>query len=290
MEPRHDVPDILVVNDDGYNAAGFRILIDILSSAGYRVVGVSTSDASSGTAKSLSFSYKVRRVEIGSTDVYIIDGGTPATAVLHMFYKEGFKPRLVVSGINHGANMGLEDILSSGTVGAVIESVLHGVPGIAFSKYLPAWSPRIDLGTLTERHKSLILHLVDLLLQATESCEYPECMAYNVNLPQEEPRELVLSIPAYRVYDNISIQYRAGAYRLSSSPQFYRAGTDECTDVNAVLAGKASITSLSWLYSRIVGGCSRASLLVRELILNEPPPPPVRLVDCWGSREWGIRH
>lgn len=279
--------DILVVNDDGFHATGFRFLLRTLSDLGYNLVAVSTSKASSGTGKSLSFSYRVYLTEVESVKTYVIEGGTPATAILHMLYKEGIRPRLVVSGINHGANIGLEDILSSGTIGAVIESALHGIPGVAFSKYLPRWSPDIDIpGTLGNEDAVLVGYLVDTLLKASISCEKTECLAYNVNLPRDEPKELIMATPSFRVYDNISIRYEDGLYKLSSNPQFYANGAEECTDVGSILAGKASITSISWLYSSILGDCRGSDILVKELILNEPPPPSISILDCWGTREW----
>ncbi len=71
-----------------------------------------------------------------SDDYYRIDDGTPTDCVfisLNNLFKEGFKPDLVISGINVGANMG-EDITYSGTAAGAMEAVLQGVPAIAISQ------------------------------------------------------------------------------------------------------------------------------------------------------------
>lgn len=121
---------ILLTNDDGIASAALGQLRRVLSPFG-RVVTIAPDRNQSATSQSLTLHRPLRIHEVAE-DTYSVDG-TPADCVLVAFHGEiGEKPDLVVSGINHGPNMG-EDVFYSGTVAAAIEGVLQGVPGVAAS-------------------------------------------------------------------------------------------------------------------------------------------------------------
>lgn len=121
---------ILLTNDDGYQAAGLRALAEEL--ADFATVSiVAPSHEQSGAAQSLTLRQPIVCNQIGERE-WAIDG-TPADCVivaLHKLLAE--KPDLVISGINHGANLG-ENAYYSGTVGAAREGALHHIPSIAMS-------------------------------------------------------------------------------------------------------------------------------------------------------------
>ena len=121
---------ILLTNDDGYQAEGLRALAAAL--AGFATVSiVAPSLERSGAAQSLTLRQPIVCNKIAERE-WAIDG-TPADCVivaLHKLLPE--KPDLVISGINHGANLG-ENVYYSGTVGAAREAVIHHVPGFAMS-------------------------------------------------------------------------------------------------------------------------------------------------------------
>ena len=121
---------ILLTNDDGIQAPALKQLREALSDLG-RVVIVAPDRDQSATSHALTL-YRPFRIERPEPDVYALDG-TPTDCVvvaLHGLIDE--PPGLVVSGINHGPNMG-EDVFYSGTVAAAIEGALNGLPALAVS-------------------------------------------------------------------------------------------------------------------------------------------------------------
>ena len=123
-------PHILLTNDDGYSAEGLRALAAELEDLA-TVSIVAPSAERSGSAQSLTLRQPIV-VHTKQERHWAVDG-TPADAVIvavHRLLSE--TPDLVISGINHGANMG-ENVYYSGTVGAAREAALHHIPAIAMS-------------------------------------------------------------------------------------------------------------------------------------------------------------
>ena len=121
---------ILVTNDDGIFAPALQRLRNELQPLG-RVVIVAPDRDQSATSHSLTL-HRPFRIHRHEPDIYSVDG-TPTDCVVaacHVLLDES--PGLVVSGINHGPNMG-EDVFYSGTVAAAIEGTLQGAPSIAMS-------------------------------------------------------------------------------------------------------------------------------------------------------------
>jgi 5'-nucleotidase len=122
--------NILVTNDDGIHAPALRVLADELSSLG-RVTLVAPDRDQSATSHSLTL-HRPLRIHRHGESSFSIDG-TPTDCVLIAFHGLlDHRPDLVVSGINHGPNMG-EDVFYSGTVAAAIEGSMQGVPSVAAS-------------------------------------------------------------------------------------------------------------------------------------------------------------
>lgn len=121
---------ILISNDDGYLARGLRVLADTL--AEFATVTVVAPDRNrSGASNSLTLDSPLR-VEQVSDKVFFVNG-TPTdcvhVAITGLLADE---PDMVVSGINHGANLG-DDVIYSGTVAAAMEGRYLGLPAIAVS-------------------------------------------------------------------------------------------------------------------------------------------------------------
>jgi 5'-nucleotidase len=129
--------DILVSNDDGIFAQGMRTLVIALAAAGHRVTVVCPDRERSATGHGLTMHKPIRAEAIESVFPEGVNAwscsGTPADCVKLALgaLLDGF-PDLVISGINHGANLGT-DILYSGTVSAAMEGVMEGIPAIAVS-------------------------------------------------------------------------------------------------------------------------------------------------------------
>ncbi len=126
--------DILVTNDDGIHAEGLRVLAEALRPLG-NVTIIAPDREQSATSHSLTL-HRPLRIRTVSEGILTVDG-TPTDCVLlgvHGFLKR--KPDLVVSGINHGPNMG-NDVFYSGTVAAAVEGAFLGIPAVALS--LATW-------------------------------------------------------------------------------------------------------------------------------------------------------
>lgn len=129
--------NILVSNDDGVFALGIRAVANALAAAGHTVTVVCPDRERSATGHGLTLHRPLRVNQI--EDVFSPDitawacSGTPSDCVkLALDAILPSPPDFVVSGINHGANLGT-DVLYSGTVSAAMEGVLEGIPAIAMS-------------------------------------------------------------------------------------------------------------------------------------------------------------
>lgn len=133
MSVPQDAPLILVSNDDGFFSDGLRALRRRLARLG-RVVVCAPQTEQSSTSHSITLNRPLRLIE-QEPDVFSVDG-TPADCVYVALCAGdrvlARRPSLVVSGINHGPNLG-RDVFYSGTVAAAREAALRGVPALAFS-------------------------------------------------------------------------------------------------------------------------------------------------------------
>lgn len=128
-------PLILISNDDGVEAPGLRHLIDCALKFG-DVVAVAPAEPHSGQSSAITVNsplrFKLYDTHNGAP-LYAVTG-SPVDCVKMSFHAilEGRRPDLVLSGINHGSNAG-NCITYSGTMGAVIEATLAGIPSIGYS-------------------------------------------------------------------------------------------------------------------------------------------------------------
>jgi 5'-nucleotidase len=123
-------PFILVTNDDGIGAPGLRQLADELATVG-RVTIIAPDREQSASSHALTL-HRPLRVHRHEEAVFSVDG-TPTDCVnLGILNLLPERPRLVVSGINRGMNLG-DDITYSGTVAAAFEGTLLGIPSFAVS-------------------------------------------------------------------------------------------------------------------------------------------------------------
>lgn len=122
----------LLSNDDGIDAPGLAALREAAASFGEPIV-VAPAGPQSGKSHAVTWEGGVR-LEVRGRDRFAVHG-TPADCARLGLLRVAPDARWVLSGINHGGNLGA-DVHYSGTVAAVREASLHGWPGIAFSQYL----------------------------------------------------------------------------------------------------------------------------------------------------------
>ena len=121
----------LLTNDDGIDALGLTVLQDALSGFGELYV-VAPVGAQSGCSHATTTERPLQIEKLGAQRFAL--HGTPADCVRVGLHDLVPTPTWILSGVNHGGNLGA-DVYYSGTVAAVREGVLHGVPGLAFSHY-----------------------------------------------------------------------------------------------------------------------------------------------------------
>ncbi len=144
---------ILISNDDGFQAAGLMALYEALKDvAEVEVIAPEVNNSAKSNALTLHSPLYVHRAPNGFRYV----NGTPADCVhIALTGLLDYRPDLVVSGINNGANMG-DDTIYSGTVGAAMEGYLFGVPAIAFSQVHRDW---VHLESAARKARELVLGL-----------------------------------------------------------------------------------------------------------------------------------
>ena len=166
---------ILLSNDDGFRAQGLVALYEALKTLGeVEVVAPEHNNSAKSNALTLSAPLYVHRDSNGFRFV----NGTPADCVhIALTGLLGYRPDLVVSGINNGANMG-DDTIYSGTVGAAMEGYLFGIPSIAISQVERGWG-HLDAAALAAR--DLVAHMAaqHALHDSPQSAPW----LLNVNIP-----------------------------------------------------------------------------------------------------------
>ncbi|BDU74209.1 5'-nucleotidase SurE [Mesoterricola silvestris] len=222
---------ILITNDDGCWAPGLAALHRVASRFG-RVVAVAPDRNRSAVSSAMSLNDILRLHDLGG-DRYACTG-TPVDCVLvgiRAVLKR--EPDWVLSGINHGFNLG-EDVFYSGTVGAAFEGCQQGARSVAFSI-----DPQGDLAQ-AERWAGLFL-------ERWEAMELPANRIWNVNLPKGEPRGFRLCGQDTRKYHDL-VEERADPRR---TPYFWIGGEMGPTyaqgpgsDAEAALSGYVSVTPL----------------------------------------------
>jgi len=235
-----DAPVILLTNDDGVHAAGLRTLREALAPLG-RVVTVAPAAQQSGTSHAITIDRPLRHVEHG-TDNHSIDG-TPADCIYLALFEQRFlpkKPDLVVSGVNHGSNVGTS-VYYSGTVAGAREAALRGIPAIAYSHEGTADAP------------FLIEAIREMTGAVLADRELPEMQAkghallLNVNFPRNAPLGVRVARVGRQVYEEQVIPRRdpGGREYFWIGGKVIDYGEVAGSDKQAIDEGYCSVTPLT---------------------------------------------
>jgi len=167
---------ILLANDDGYQARGLRTLAQHLATIA-EVTIVAPDRNRSGASNSLTLETPLRVERVDDRLYYI--NGTPTDCVhIAITGLLDFTPDILISGINHGANLG-DDVLYSGTVAAAMEGRFLGIPSIAVSLVLAGGE-----------HFATAAELVRRLVERNVTDPLPTDAILNVNVPDVPFAEL----------------------------------------------------------------------------------------------------
>lgn len=137
---------ILLTNDDGIHAPGLAALVSQFEGLGQlHVVAPATHQSGASHGISVSEPLRARRVRVhGLWDGWAVSGRPADCVKLGLAELLGFRPDVVVSGINDGANVGV-NVLYSGTVAAAAQAALFGIPSVALSLQ---WSGKMDFASV----------------------------------------------------------------------------------------------------------------------------------------------
>jgi len=275
-------PRILLTNDDGIQASGLMALAEACGRfADVWVVAPDREQSATSHAISLHKPLRARQVD---AQRFTVDG-TPTDCVylgLHHFLCE--PPVMVVSGINHGPNLG-NDVIYSGTVSAAMEGALFGYQAVAVSLCLP---DNHRSQTLTTKDFAVAADFACDLVQKTLETPMPPGVLLNVNVPFRPRAE----ISGYRLC-RLGYTDWAETVTVRDDPRgrpYYWIGGQrgtkdaiEGSDINAVAQGLVSITpihydvtdyrSLAYARSLHLAGYERKSDALGDTQMPHPPHP-----------------
>src|SRR3954453_5304749 len=239
---------VLLTNDDGIRATGLDELRKaLLGVPGVELSVVAPASNQSATARSITTRrpLEVEEVDFGDGTSGFAADGTPVDCVrLAALGLVGGTPELIVSGINHGSNLG-DDITYSGTVAAALEGVILGVPGIAVSQQSQAREMDFRLGV--EFDFSEAAAFTARLVEELESLPLPEGTLLNINCPAGEvagARATRLGRRIYRDKLELHDEREDGrrAYRIYGDDPSYHQ--EPGTDFAAIADHQIAVTPL----------------------------------------------
>jgi len=242
------LPTILIINDDGINSIGLSTVAKQLKKLG-DVIVVTPRDEKSGIGKAIS----IGQVNITETDfgdgirAYAITG-TPADSFLIAVNKILKRmPDLLVSGINIGPNLGIDDLLTSGTIGAAFEAAIHKVPAIAVSYCLSEISAK-----MLEKTEVSVKDLEPAATLAYKAAKHvlergmpPDVDIISINVPEKsDSTNAKLTSLCYDGYSDIHTATKEG-YRIKSWTLRHYPDGEPGTDLHAIKTDKCvSVTPI----------------------------------------------
>lgn len=272
---------LLISNDDGIYALGVRALANGLAEAGHEVTVVCPDRERSATGHGLTLHQPIRAEIIESVFHPTIKAwacsGTPSDCVkLALWALLDYTPDFVLSGINHGSNLGT-DVLYSGTVSAAMEGVIEGIPGVAFS-----------LTSFASRDFQPAAIFAQTLMAYLEKEPLSELLLLNVNVPAvplEEISGIAVTSQGIRRYVDVfekrvdprgKVYYWLAGELLEevTSPPDPILPTDCLTDVQAIRENRITITPLQYNLTSIAG---LKTLQTWKLNFPETSTPPKEL-------------
>jgi 5'-nucleotidase len=227
---------ILVTNDDGVHAPGILALSQAMRQLGeVQVIAPAKNQSASGHKKTLFQDISFSKTVLDDGTPAIAVGGSPADCIaIAALGVAQWPPRIVVSGINRGANMG-QDVTYSGTVTAALEATIQGVPAVAVSLAMRD-------ADQVEHYQTAAALAVEVVKTALEK-SIPPLTILNLNVPAiSRVNGLRLTRQGVRVYaDELEIE---GEVCRIVGPEPGGMTDEEGTDLWAIHNGYASLTPL----------------------------------------------
>ena len=232
------MPTILLTNDDGIQSIGLITLKKRLEKLG-NVIVVAPKDERSGIGKALTTDahVKIMQTQLRDGSKAYATTGTPADA----FFLAANKilkrmPDLLIAGINIGPNLGIDDLLNSGTLGAALEAAIHQVPAIAVSYCIPEISEEFG-----EKEKVTVEELETAATLAFKATKYvlekgmpPDVDIISINVPEKPAsKRIEVTSLSYKGYGDIYTKQKEG-YRITSWAVAGYPDDEPGTDLHAI--------------------------------------------------------
>ncbi|HET8976293.1 MAG TPA: 5'/3'-nucleotidase SurE [Solirubrobacterales bacterium] len=239
---------VLITNDDGIGATGINALRRGIAALPEAEVSVIAPDSNrSATARSITTRSPlwVEEIQFEDGTTGFATDGTPVDCVRFAdLGLLGERPELIVSGINHGANLG-DDITYSGTVAAALEGIVLGIPAIAISQQSGAREMDFRLG----RHFDfdVAAAFAAQLVRRLMTDPLPADTLINVNCPAGEPTAIEVTHLGKRLYNDelrLVEEDPKGRKRYEIygfEPSFE---DEEGSDLSAIAKGRISVSTL----------------------------------------------
>jgi 5'-nucleotidase len=243
--------NVLLTNDDGIEADGLQALRRALVALpDVRLAVIAPDGNRSAMARSITTRRPLWVEEVAFPDgtVGYATDGTPVDCVrlARLGLVDGFNADLVVSGINHGANLG-DDITYSGTVAAALEAIVLELPGIAVSQQSGARA--LDYRFHGGFQFDVAAGFVARLVERMEEFPLPAKTLLNINVPAGEPHGVQVTSLGRRIYrDELKLDHeeqgppaRRRYWIYGADPGFH---DEPGTDLAAVAAGYIAVSPI----------------------------------------------
>jgi 5'-nucleotidase len=244
---------VLLTNDDGIQAEGLQALREqLVVLPDVELLTVAPDGNRSATARSITTRRPlwVKELDFGDGSVGYCTDGTPVDCVrlAILGLVPGFRPDMVVSGINHGSNLG-DDITYSGTVAAAFEGVILGMPALAVSQQSTAREMDFRFGHKFEFETAA--RFAARIVEEVDDVPLPPGTLINVNVPAGDINGVEVTTLGKRIYkDTLKLagtdpadSRRKRYWIYGDDPGFH----DEAgTDLAAVAAGRIAVTPIHY--------------------------------------------
>ena len=238
---------VLLTNDDGITAEGIHALRrELRAVEGIEVHVIAPDSNRSATARSITTRspLEVEEVEFGDGSRGFATDGTPVDCVRFAdLGLLGERPDLIVSGINHGANLG-DDVTYSGTVAAALEGIVLGLPALAVSQQSSRREMDFRFGRSFDF--GVAARFTAALVALLGTRPMPEGTLINVNCPAGEPSGVEITHLGKRLYNDelklVGEDGESGRKRYEIygfEPSFE---DEQGSDLSAIAHGRISVT------------------------------------------------
>jgi len=225
---------LLLTNDDGIEAPGLQALLLLAESLGEPLV-IAPHGPASGVSHATTTEgpLRVNTVHLSRHSVE----GTPADCVRVALHRHGTDFDFVLAGINDGGNLGV-DVYHSGTVAAVREAAIHGVPGIAISHYHNRPLKEADWGRAVRWAKPII---EDLMARPSVPGQF-----WNVNLPMPGDNDAVPDVVHCGLDTSpLVLSFREEQDLLHYNGRYRQRPRQKGLDVDVCFGGKIAVSRMS---------------------------------------------